>query len=81
MEPDHAYNLTQVLLRHPETKVVGNLKTFGFIHNFFPELNIEDKKIVVKEGDVLSLRKHQIHFNITTMINEDRRLRKECLNT
>src|SRR5574344_2183422 len=28
MEPDHAYNLTQVLYRHPETKVVGNLKTF-----------------------------------------------------
>ncbi|MFA6860959.1 MAG: FprA family A-type flavoprotein [Bacilli bacterium] len=69
MEPDHAYNLTQVLLRHPETKVVGNLKTFGFIHNFFPELNIEDKKIVVKEGDVLSLGKHQLHFYLTPMVH------------
>lgn len=69
MEPDHAYNLTQVLYRHPETKVVGNLKTFGFIHNFFPELNLEDKKIVVKEGDTLDLGTHKLHFCLTPMVH------------
>ena len=38
MEPDHCYNIEQIVLRHPECQVVGNEKTFDFIANFFPNL-------------------------------------------
>ena len=55
MEPDHCYNIEQIVLRHPECQVVGNEKTFDFIANFFPDLDLEGKKVVVSEGDVLDL--------------------------
>lgn len=69
MEPDHCYNIEQVLIRHPETKVVGNEKTFEFISNFFPNLNLEGKKIVVKENDTLSLGKHNLKFVFAPMVH------------
>lgn len=61
-EPDHCYNINEILLRHPETKLVGNRKTFLFLHQFFPSLDTTGKEIVVKEGDVLNLGKHSLKF-------------------
>ena len=69
MEPDHCYNIEQVLLRHPETKVVGNEKTFTFISNFFPNLDLTDKKIVVNENDELDLGVHKLKFIFAPMVH------------
>ena len=69
MEPDHCYNIEQIVLRHPECQVVGNEKTFDFIANFFPNLDLEGKKVVVSEGDVLDLGKHKLKFIFATMVH------------
>ena len=69
MEPDHCANIEEILLRHPETQVVGNEKTFAFIHQFYPDLDLEGRKVVVKEGDVLKLGKHELHFFMAPMVH------------
>ena len=69
MEPDHCYNIEQIVLRHPECQVVGNEKTFDFIANFFPDLDLEGKKVVVSEGDVLDLGKHKLNFIFAPMVH------------
>ncbi len=69
MEPDHCYNIREVLLRHPETVVVGNAKTFSFLKQFFPDLDLEGHTLVVKEGDTLAFGKRVFHFVMTPMVH------------
>ena len=68
-EPDHCYNIKEILLRHPATKLVGNRKTFLLLHQFFPLLNTKDKEILVKEGDTLTLGKHVLKFIRAPMVH------------
>lgn len=69
MEPDHCYNINEILLRYPNCKLVGNIQTFRYLKNFFPNLNTEGKEIIVKEGDVLDLGKHKLKFFMTPLVH------------
>ena len=68
MEPDHSANLKSFLEKYPDTTVVGNAKTFGMIENFFEGLAIANK-LEVKEGDKLSLGKHELSFVFAPMVH------------
>ncbi|MDD6212238.1 MAG: flavin reductase [Clostridiales bacterium] len=68
MEPDHAANIANFLKVYPDTVVVANAKTFVMIQNFF-ELDLEGKKLVVANGDTLSLGKHQLTFVFAPMVH------------
>ena len=61
MEPDHAANIANVAAKYPSMKIVGNVKTFTMIGQFF-DIDIEDRKVVVKEGDTLELGSHTLKF-------------------
>ena len=62
MEPDHSANIVNFLKEYPDTVIVGNAKTFTMIGNFFEDFDIGDKKLVVKDGEKLSLGKHELTF-------------------
>ncbi len=68
MEPDHCANLAEILLRYPDVQVVGNAKTFAQIQQFFA-IDLEGKKVEVKEGDTLSLGKHTLTFVMAPMVH------------
>lgn len=68
MEPDHSANIKNFLDKYPETIVVGNAKTFGMIDNFFEDMKITNK-LEVKEGDKLSLGKHELSFVFAPMVH------------
>ena len=68
MEPDHSANLKNFLKKYPNTTVVGNAKTFGMIENFFEGLDISNK-LEVKEGEKLSLGKHELSFIFAPMVH------------
>ena len=55
MEPDHSANIKNFADRYPTAKIVGNLKTFVMMKQFFGT-DFEERKLEVKEGDVLELR-------------------------
>lgn len=69
MEPDHCALIDEVLLRYPEVKIVSNQKSFQMISQFFSVNLKEEQKVVVKEGDELSLGKHVLTFVLAPMVH------------
>ncbi len=57
MEPDHAASIEAFVNKYPSVTVVGNVKTFTMIGQFFPDLKMEHT-LEVKNGDTLSLGSH-----------------------
>lgn len=68
MEPDHAASVKLIADKFPEMKLVGNIKTFSMIPQFF-DINIEDRKVVVKEGDTLNIGTHTLKFIMAPMVH------------
>lgn len=69
LEPDHASGIGEVLALYPEIKVVCSAKAQGMIPLFFPESDLTDRVIAVKEGDTLSLGKHTLTFVMAPMVH------------
>ena len=69
MEPDHAYNIGQLANKYPEMKIVGNQTTFNILLRFFEIDNIDDRKILVKEGEVLDIGRHKLQFFMAPMVH------------
>ena len=67
MEPDHSANIMNFLKIYPDTTVVGNAKTFKMIEQFFG-VDIQ-KKLVVNDGDTLSLGNHNLTFVFAPMVH------------
>lgn len=68
MEPDHAANIQKVAELYPTMQIVGNAKTFPMMAQFF-DWDVSDRKIVVKEGDTLSLGIHNLTFVMAPMVH------------
>ena len=68
MEPDHSANIVTFLKAYPEAKIVSSAKAFAMMKNFFGT-EFEDRRVVVKEGDTLSLGAHELHFVGAPMVH------------
>ncbi len=70
MEPDHSANIKRFLEVYPDTKIVGNAKTFTMIGNFFRDLKLADEnKLEVKNKETLTLGKHELTFVFAPMVH------------
>lgn len=69
MEPDHAANIEVFAEKYPNAQIVGNAKTFTMMKNFFRGLNLEGKTVEVKNGETLSLGKHELTFVFAPMVH------------
>ena len=67
MEPDHAASIEEILLRYPKVKVISTEKAFMLMHQF--GFDVEERKEVVKEGDVKSFGKHTVTFVSAPMVH------------
>lgn len=67
MEPDHSASIGAFLKKYPQTTLVGNEKTFIIAQRYFGELACN--KLIVKEGDELSLGKHILKFVFAPMVH------------
>ena len=68
MEPDHAANIHTFVKAYPEAIIVSSAKAFAMMQNFFGT-DFEDRRIVVKEGDKLSLGYHNLTFIAAPMVH------------
>ena len=68
MEPDHSANIDNFLKEYPEATVVSSSKAFAMMKNFFGT-DYADRRIVVGEGDTLSLGKHTLTFVTAPMVH------------
>ena len=68
MEPDHSANIHKFLTTYPEATVVSSAKAFPMMQQFFG-CDYADRRIVVGEGDTLSLGKHTLTFVTAPMVH------------
>lgn len=68
MEPDHSANIMNFVKLYPDAKIVSSAKAFAMMMNFFGT-EFTDNRIVVGEGDTLSLGKHNLTFVTAPMVH------------
>ncbi len=68
MEPDHSANIVNFLKAYPKAKIVSSNKAFAMMSNFFGT-DFADNRIIVGEGDTLSLGKHNLTFVTAPMVH------------
>ena len=68
MEPDHAASIQAFVETYPQVCVVGNVKTFTMMHQFFPTLDL-NKALAVNNFDTLSLGEHTLTFAFAPMVH------------
>ena len=68
MEPDHSANIANFMNNYPHATIVSSAKAFTMMGNFFGT-QFEDRRIVVGEGDTLSLGEHTLHFVAAPMVH------------
>ena len=68
MEPDHSANIANFMRAYPNTTIVSSQKAFAMMKNFFGT-DFSDNRIVVGEGDTLSLGEHTLTFVTAPMVH------------
>ena len=70
MEPDHGANIAKLAALYPEMQVVGNAKTFLYMDQFFgADAVAKERRVVVKDGESLSLGTHTLTFVFAPMVH------------
>ena len=68
MEPDHSANIKKFIKKYPETTIVASVKAFMMMENFFGA-DFTANRIVVSDGDGLSLGNHKLQFATAPMVH------------
>lgn len=68
MEPDHSANIVNFMKKYPETMIVASAKAFDMMSHFFGPAFCH-KRLMVSDGDMLSLGKHKLIFVTAPMVH------------
>ena len=68
LEPDHSSSIKILTEKYPDMKLVGNNLTFKMLPQFF-DINLEDRQVLVKEGDTLNIGSHTLQFFMAPMVH------------
>ena len=68
MEPDHSANIANFMREYANTTIVASARAFVMMKQFFGT-DYPERKLVVGEGDTLSLGKHKLKFFMAPMVH------------
>lgn len=68
MEPDHSSSIMEFLSAFPGVTLVGSAKAFNMMQGFFGS-DFKEHRLVVSEGDKLSLGRHELTFITAPMVH------------
>ena len=68
MEPDHSSNIVSLIKEYKDVKIVSNVKSFIMMQNYFKD-DFKENRIIVNEGDTLSLGKHTLRFIMAPFVH------------
>ncbi len=68
MEPDHSANIMEFAKEYPDAVIVATDKAFTMMNKFFGT-DFGDRRVVVKDGDELSLGGHTLSFYTAPMVH------------
>ena len=69
LEPDHAGGVAALLTEFPQMKIVASARAVQMMPQFFESTDFAQSAIAVKEGDVLALGAHTLHFMMAPMVH------------
>lgn len=68
MEPDHSANIGAFCAEYPNAVIVASAQAFNMMKNFFGT-DYNTRRIIVKDGDTLSLGSHLLKFFTAPMVH------------
>lgn len=68
MEPDHSASIARFMDAYPEAVIVASAKAFPMMKAFFGN-EYAERRMIVKEGDALSLGRHRLSFIAAPMVH------------
>ena len=68
MEPDHSAGITAFIKAYPNAVIVSSAPAFPMMKQFFGT-DFADHRIIIKDGDTLSLGKHTLNFLSAPMVH------------
>ena len=68
VEPDHSANITRFMDNYPSATIVSSAKAFDMLNNLYGA-DYADRRIVVKEGEELTLGTHTLKFIAAPMVH------------
>ena len=68
MEPDHSGSIEAFMDAWPQATIVASAKAFSLMQAFFGK-DYADRRLAVKEGDTLSLGRHELRFFTAPMVH------------
>ncbi len=68
MEPDHSASVINLVQTYPQAKIVSSAKAFAMMKGFFGT-DFAENRIVISDGDTLSLGKHNLSFIAAPMVH------------
>lgn len=68
MEPDHSANISAFVKEYPEAVIISSAPAFNMMRQFFGT-DYADRRLVVKDGDTLSLGAHTLQFISAPMVH------------
>lgn len=69
MEPDHASGIAEAAQMYPDMKIVCSAKAAQMIPLFFPNNDLSERVVTMKENDTLTLGKHTLTFLMAPMVH------------
>ena len=68
MEPDHSANIVRFMDTWPDAVMVASARAFPLLEQFYGR-SFADRRMVVKDGDTLSLGLHELSFAAAPMVH------------
>lgn len=68
MEPDHSANILNFMTAYPRATIVASKHAFLMMNQYFC-VDFSDRRIIIKEGDTLSLGKHNLTFIAAPLVH------------
>ena len=68
MEPDHSSAIADIMDAYPDTVIAASKGAFNMMKNYFGT-GYEGHDLVIKDGDIISLGKHELLFTAAPMVH------------
>ena len=69
MEPDHSSLIAWFAAEFPDSTIVASAKGVPMLSQFFEDADFSGRTLAVKEGDTLSLGRHELKFVMAPMVH------------
>ncbi len=69
MEPDHSAGILEFLRAYPVAELIANARTLTILRGFFGTALPEERIVLVKDGETVSLGRHTLRFIFAPMVH------------